>query len=172
MNRSEGGSIEGYVDPTPPFDFALSAHIFADGDLQVAHFDGTAHRQVLRIDDSLVLATVESVGSVDDPRLRARFTGNSALSDHDLTTATALISTMFNAKLDVTPFYRSIHEDPVMAVLASKLRGLKNPRTMTVFEALVDSVIEQQISLRVAHILQYRVIKALGDTLFANGRRY
>ncbi len=45
------------------------------------------------------------------------------------------------------------------------LRGLKSPGTPTVFEALVDSIIEQQISIKVAWVLENRLIKAFGDPL-------
>ncbi len=172
MNRSEGGSIVRYVDPTPPFDFTLSAHIFSDGDPQIVYFDGRCYHRVLRVDDSLILAIVGSIGSVNDPRLRARFVSDHALSDYDLDSAAALLGCVFNAQLDVSPFYRAIRGDRVMADLTDKLRGLKNPMTATVFEALFDSIVEQQISLRVAHVLERRVIKAFGDELFVNGQRY
>jgi DNA-3-methyladenine glycosylase II len=79
---------------------------------------------------------------------------------------------VFNAHLDVKPFYHAIRNDPVMAELSGKLRGLKNPATATVFQALFDSIIEQQISLNVAHVLQRRVIKAFGDVLVVDGNTY
>ncbi|MGZ4885888.1 MAG: DNA-3-methyladenine glycosylase family protein, partial [Halobacteriota archaeon] len=161
-----------YIEPTPPFDFTLSAQIFADGDPQIAYFDGKKYRRVLRVYDSLILAIVESMGSINDPQLRVRFASNYALSDRDLNTATALISSVFNTQLDVSPFYQSVRENRVMADLTHKLRGLKNPMTTMVFEALFDSVIEQQISLAVAHVLERRVIKALGNELFVNDQHY
>jgi DNA-3-methyladenine glycosylase II len=172
MNRNEDGRHVRYVDPTPPFDFILSAHIFTDGDPQIAYFDGRAYHRVLRVDDCLILATVESIGSVDDPRLRMRFASDHALSDRNLNEATALIGSVFNAQLDVSPFYQLVLEDRIMAKLTNKLRGLKNPKTTTVFEALFDSIIEQQISLSVAHVLEGRVIKAFGDDLCVNNHHY
>ncbi|MGZ4894549.1 MAG: DNA-3-methyladenine glycosylase family protein [Halobacteriota archaeon] len=172
VNRSESGSSVRYIEPTPPFDFTLSAQIFADGDPQIAYFDGKKYRRVLRVYDSLILAIVESMGSINDPQLRVRFASNYALSDRDLNTATALISSVFNTQLDVSPFYQSVRENRVMADLTHKLRGLKNPMTTMVFEALFDSIIEQQISLAVAHVLERRVIKALGNELFVNDQRY
>src|SRR3974390_186743 len=150
------------IDCTPPFDFALSAHILADGDPQIAKYDGSAYRQVLRVGSKLLLATVASIGSVDSPELRATFKSDRLLSDRDAIMAHAIISSVFNADLEVKPFYQTIQNDPVMAELTGKLRGLKNPATVTVFQALFDSIIEQQISLNVAHVLQRRVIKAFG----------
>jgi DNA-3-methyladenine glycosylase II len=160
------------IDCTPPFDFALSAYILADGDPQIAKYDGTVHRQVLRVGGKLLLATVASVGTIDSPQLRATFASDRPLTDHDASAAHAVISSVFNAHLDVKPFYHAIQNDPIMAELSGKLRGLKNPATATVFQALFDSIIEQQISLNVAHVLQRRVIKAFGDVLAVDGSTY
>ncbi|MGA3198372.1 MAG: DNA-3-methyladenine glycosylase 2 family protein [Halobacteriota archaeon] len=160
------------IDCTPPFDFALSAYILADGDPQIAKYDGTAYRQVLRVGGKLLLTTIASVGSIDSPQLRAAFRSDRSLTDRDAPAARAVISSVFNAELDVKPFYQAIRNDPVMAELSGKLRGLKNPATATVFQALFDSIIEQQISLNVAHVLQRRVIKAFGDALIVDGTTY
>jgi DNA-3-methyladenine glycosylase II len=160
------------VDPTPPFDFALSSHIFADGDPQIAYYDGRALRQVLRVDDKLILATVASVGSTEEPKLRVTLASDRALANREVEVARAIINRVFNADLDVRPFYLAIGKDPILSGLAKKLCGLKNPATSTVFEALFDSIVEQQISLNVAHVLQHRVIKAFGDVLRFNGEYY
>ena len=62
--------------------------------------------------------------------------------------------------------------DPVMAGLVRQLHGLRAPSTPTVFEALVDSVIEQQISLHVAQGIEHRLIRALGNTIRTNGTTF
>ena len=59
-----------------------------------------------------------------------------------------------------------------MAGISGKLRGLKVPTTPMVFEALVDSVIEQQISLLVAHRMQNRLIRAIGQQAVIRGQTY
>jgi DNA-3-methyladenine glycosylase II len=59
-----------------------------------------------------------------------------------------------------------------MAQLTRKLRGLKIPTTPTVFEALVDSIVEQQISLKVANSLENRIIKKFGESLDLDGATY
>ena len=79
---------------------------------------------------------------------------------------------MFNIRDDLNLFYKAIEKDPVMAGIAGKLRGLKSPTTPTVFEALTDSIIEQQISLKVARTLQSRLIRRTGKQLALDGRVY
>jgi len=58
-----------------------------------------------------------------------------------------------------------MEKDSIMASLVSQLRGVKSPTTLTVFEALVDSVIEQQISLKAAHSIEKQLIRAVGNPL-------
>ncbi|MGA7075364.1 MAG: DNA-3-methyladenine glycosylase 2 family protein [Halobacteriota archaeon] len=172
MQKNERTHLIRTVDPTPPFDFALSSHILADGDPQIAQYDGSEYRQVVRVGNKLLLATIASKGSVETPQLRVAFTSDLALTKRDVAAAHTIISSVLNVHLDVNPFYGAIRNDPIMADLTRKLRGLKNPATATVFEALFDSIVEQQISLNVAHVLQRRVIKTFGDVLLADGDQY
>ncbi len=160
------------VDPTPPFDFVLSSHVFADSDPHIAHFDGSTYQRVLRVGATPLLARIVSTGSVETPRLHVTFTSDHPLTDYEVTTARSIIRSLLNADLNVSVFYRAIGDDPVLSMLARKLRGLKNPTTETVFEALVDSIIEQQISLSVAHLLQRRVIRAFGEVLRVEDGEY
>jgi len=170
--RNGQSVIKEIIDCIPPFDFALSARILADGDPQIAKYDGNAYRQVVRIGDRLLLATVTSAGSVDSPQLLAELTSDGSVTDHDLASALETIGSVFNAHLDINPFYEAIRNDSTMAELSDKLHGLKNPLTPTVFQALFDSIVEQQISLTVAHVLQRRVIKTFGDALVLDGKTY
>ena len=59
-----------------------------------------------------------------------------------------------------------------MFVLTDRLKGLRSPTTQTIFEALIDSIIEQQISLKAAWSLQRRVIETFGDVLRTNDKAY
>jgi DNA-3-methyladenine glycosylase II len=70
------------------------------------------------------------------------------------------------------PFYKEVQTDKILAGLADKLRGLKSPTTRTVFEALVDSIVEQQISLKVATSIENKLIKKFGDVLNLEGEVY
>lgn len=53
----------------------------------------------------------------------------------------------------------------VLLDLSKRLRGLKSPTTENVFEAMVCSIVEQQISLILAHKMEEKIIKAFGDVL-------
>ena len=156
----------------PPFRFDLSAEIFANGDRQIRTYEKGRFRQIIRANGKLILATVESVGTVDKPKLCAELKSDRELTQEDKKKAEEAISVLFNLNFDLAPFYEEVKKDKVMACLTQKLRGLKSPTTQTVFEALVDSIVEQQISLKVANGMEKKLIKKFGDALGLEGEVY
>ncbi len=160
------------LSPTPPYDFTLSAGIFSDGDAHIRKFEGGTFWQVIRLDNGLVLVRVKSTGTVDNPRLDVELISKRGINRRDKLEAERIVTSLLNLKLDLKPFYSVAEKDKVMSGMVKRLRGLKSPLTATPFEALVDSIIEQQISLTVAHGLQTKVIKSFGDPLSLNGESY
>jgi DNA-3-methyladenine glycosylase II len=160
------------VSPVPPFDFDLTAMVFSDGDERIRTYEDGEYWQVVRTGDKLVLTCVTSVGSVEKPDLSLRLKSNELIRRADSKTVEETVSHLFNLRMDLTSFYEDVRDDEVMLSLAQRLRGLRSPSTPTVFEALVDSLIEQQISLKVAHGLEVRLVKALGDTVSLDGEVY
>lgn len=167
--RGEGKYL--ILSPVPPFDFALSAFIFSGGDPEIRSYADGAFRQVLRMDSRLLLVTVTSEGTVDRPRLKVQI-GPGPVPSMELGATGEAVTRLFNLDLDLSLFIGAVRTDPVMSALARRLRGLKPPRTATVFEALVDSIIEQQISLTAARSIERRVILTFGDTLKLEGKVY
>jgi len=160
------------ITPVPPFDFHLSATIFSGGDHQIRTYENGKYWQVVRAHNKLVLITITSLGTVDNPELSVELKSNESISTKDKKLIEETVFSLYNLKFDLTPFYDEVKADKVMATLIRQLRGLKNPTTPTVFEALVDSIIEQQISLNVAHVLERNVIKTFGAQLTINDKIY
>jgi len=159
------------LEPVPPFDFPLSCSIFTGGDPQVRIYEGGIYRQATRVKGRLVLLLITSAGTVDQPEMRVRIAPG-PISPGERKAAGHLVTSLFNLDLDLSLFARAVQGDPVMSAIAVCLRGLKPPRTATVFEALADSIIEQQISLAAAHSIGKRVTRALGDILEIGGGSY
>jgi DNA-3-methyladenine glycosylase II len=159
------------LDPVPPFNFELSASIFSGGDHQIRSFKEGAFHQVMRANGYLILVTVTSAGTVELPRVKVQVQPG-PIPARILKVAGQAVTALFNLDLDLSLFMKAVRDDPVMSALAVRLRGLKTPRTPTVFEALVDSVIEQQISLTAAHSIEKRVTRTFGDQLEIDGERY
>lgn len=161
------------LEPTPPYDLDLSAKIFAEGgDEHIRTFKGGTFWQVLKVDDQLVLAKAKSVGTVEQPELCLDLESDIEVSGDLERKAKDLLSSILHLDMDLKPFYKAVEGDRVLGELTRLLRGLKSPGTPTVFEALVDSIIEQQISIKVAWVLENRLIKAFGDPLEIDSQTY
>jgi DNA-3-methyladenine glycosylase II len=156
----------------PPFRFDLSAELFANGDKQIRNYEKGRFWQVIRVNDKLILATVKSVGTIDKPKVSAELRSDNKITEEDKKKAEEDISILFNLNFDSAPFYEQVKTDEVMAYLTQKLKGLKSPSTQTVFEALIDSIVEQQISLKVANDMEKKLIKKFGDALDLEGEIY
>jgi DNA-3-methyladenine glycosylase II len=160
------------ITPVPPFDFDLSTRIFSNGDEQIRKYESGRYWQVIPVDNKLVLATIKSSGSVDFPRLSVELKSNDEISATDRLKVEEVIGSSLNLALDLEAFYKEVKNDRVISAIVGKLRGLRSPRTPTVFEALVSSIIEQQISLSVAHSIERKVVRSFGDALKIDNRIY
>ncbi len=160
------------IRPIPPFDFELSALVFRDGDRQIRKYEDGKYWQVLRINDELIRLCVKTAGTVDEPCLSIEFACNCSLTRKEKGKATERARVLFNSDLDLNRFYEDIRQDPILATIARNLRGLRSPTTSTVFEALIDSIVEQQISLNVASGMETKMIRAFGEELRLEDQTY
>jgi DNA-3-methyladenine glycosylase II len=156
----------------PPFRFDLSCEIFANGDKQIRNYGNGRFWQVIRVNGKLVLAVAESTGTIDEPKVTIELKSDKVITGEDKKTARDAVTALFSLDLDLEPFYETVKSDKIMAQLTRELWGLKNPTTPTVFEALVDSIVEQQISLKVANSIEHRIIKKFGDAVNVEGEIY
>ncbi len=160
------------LNPVPPYDFTLSTFVFSSGDPQIRKSENGRFWQIIRVGEKLVLAEITGQGTTGNPALKVRLSSEEPISSGESEHAVNIISRVLNLNDYLAPFYQAVRNDPPLRELTKRLRGLKVPTTPTVFEALVDSIIEQQISLAVARTLEGRLTKLFGDSLVVDGQTY
>lgn len=111
------------INALAPFDFDLSAQIFANSDRQVHALADGCFSQVIHVDGKLILANLTSRGTVDKPTLNLELKSNSALSLDEKNKSEAIISYIFNPKLPLCEFYEEVKADATMSHIAQKLYG-------------------------------------------------
>jgi DNA-3-methyladenine glycosylase II len=82
-----------------------------------------------------------------------------------------LVRRMLGVEVDLTPFYRSASKVPWLHPLVSRMRGVRPPRYPTVWEACVNAIVFQQISLHAASSIMGRLTVALSEPVEHNGVR-
>ena len=160
------------INPKSPFNFELSAKIFSNGDPQIQRYEKGSYWQLIWLNNKLVLITVRSLGSVDKPELSVSIKPDNELNKKDSELARKILTSIFNLDFDLKYFYNDMFEDRIMSKLTLKLCGLNSPTTPTFFEAIVSSIIEQQISLKAARSIETKMIKEFGNMLQLDDETY
>lgn len=111
------------------------------------------------------------IARVAQPRARSlavTIEGN-AVDASDRKRGLALIRRTLGVDRDVRPFTRAAATVPWLAPLARRMRGIKPPRYRSLWEAFVNAVVFQQVSLHAASAVVQRLILAFGIALESEG---
>jgi DNA-3-methyladenine glycosylase II len=160
------------LNPVPPFDFNLSTRSFSNGDAQIQKYENGKYWQVIRKNRLLIYIAVSALGTTDNPRLLVELRSPEKLSGSDVEAVLDVVRSIFNLQIDLNSFYEEVQDDEIMSKVVQHLRGLKTVATSTPFEALVSSIIAQQISLSAASRIEQRLVKKLGGVLQVDGNTY
>ena len=161
------------IKPVPPFDFALTLGVYASfRDQKVDIYDGSSFSRLLASDGSNYLVTARPAGTVDQPEVRVWITPPPA-TDQVNRELIEKLQWMMGADVDLAPFYQLVeNRDPVLLSVVRNLRGLKPPRTPSMFEALIIAITEQQIALAVSSRLRGKLVMRYGEGMPIQGRSY
>lgn len=119
-----------------------------------------------------MLVQVRDVDNEGDTVLAVDILSGDPIRSEERDEAEKRVSALLSLPDDLIAFFRTINADPLMTGVARDLYGLRAPQSATVFEALVTSIIEQQISIQVARALEARLVKRFGERLEVAGRTY
>ncbi len=159
--------------PRALFDFDLSAAFatYGGGRYAADSFEDGRFRRAVESEGGPVLVTVESQGSVSEPLLNIRLSGES-LSSSTADRLTETGSRLVGAHVDLVPFYDAVKHDDAVSLLAGRFYGLGIPQAATPFEAIVLAILGQQISGHVARVLRETIVDRLGDSVEFGGTVY
>ena len=151
------------IRPRAPFDFAATAGFlrFTKREAVDTFADGR-YRRALHLGGRLRLLNVAAAGTPARPRLDVTLEGAGPAG---LEEAEARVRQIFSTEHDLKKFRAQVAGDPLMSKLEAMHRGLHIARWPTVFEALVISILSQQISTAVAMTLKRRVVEKYGERL-------
>ena len=82
-----------------------------------------------------------------------------------------LVRRMLGVEVDLTPFYRSASKVQWLHPLVSRMRGVRPPRYPTIWEACVNAIVFQQISLHAASSIMGRLTVGLSEPVEHSGVR-
>ena len=162
------------IAPIAPYDFELTAgqpNYSRDQEFRTEDYIDGSYVRLLDLGDRVALASVRSNGTADDPALAVALTGD-GLTDDDADQAARQITWLLGCDQDLRPFYDSVSHDPVLSEVVEQFYGYHNTRTASVFEALVQAVMGQQIATAVARVVRNLLIRNYGVRGTIDGREW
>jgi DNA-3-methyladenine glycosylase II len=148
--------------PVPPFRLDLTVWLLRRRPHNlVDRWDGRTYRRVLVVPDQVVKVAVTQTGPAESPLLLVE--ASHPLPHGNLTAIlTSRLTRMLGMNADLAPFYRLAESDNRLGPLVRRFRGFKPPRFPSVFEALVNAIACQQLTLTLGIHLLNRLATAYG----------
>ncbi len=148
--------------PVPPFRLDLTAWALRRRpDNQIDVFDRGRYSRVLPVGETAVEVSLSQDGPPADARVEVRVQGVRRSGGRQSQIA-ATVEQMLGMRTDLSRFYAVARRDARLGSLAQRFIGLKPPRFPTLFEAMINGIACQQLSLNVGVLLLNRLCEACG----------
>lgn len=152
------------IDPLAPFRLDLSVWALRRRPRNtIDAWDGRCYQRTLPLSGTTCEVSIASTGGQTDRRLRVEVTSNDGQPREDEVRVS--VERLLGIRVDLSDFYRMAESDDLIGSMTARLRGLKPPRFPTVFEALVNAVACQQLSLEAGLSILNRLATTFGETI-------
>lgn len=158
--------------PKPPYDFDLSCSVFGFEKPMPALYERGVWKRALRLNSAkLIPVALRSLGTVKQPKIEIQCF--SEVTGTEKSELAANLDWMFSFSEDLTSLYAFMERESILKDVKEKLYGLKSGSMgATVFESIVKTILQQQISLRVSFWMTNRLVARFGENAKVNGRVY
>ncbi len=152
------------LQPIAPFRLDLTVWALRrDPRNQIDRWDGREYRRVLILEGVPVETVVTQAVSVERPQLLVTAVPAGCVSRLKARVTDAL-DKMLGLSWDLSEFYDFAASKRRLGTLARQFRGLKPPRFLSVWDAMVNAISCQQLSMTVGIILMNRLAARFGPS--------
>lgn len=123
-------------------------------------WNGQYYTRVFNIENKPIKVVVEQINSINNPELLVSI--NEPINKTVQEKIIHLIETMFGLQQDLHDFYKTAKQDAHLNPLVIQFMGVKPPCFPSLFEALINAISCQQISLDAGLQIQNRLIQQVG----------
>lgn len=150
------------LKPLSPFRLDLTVWTLRRrSDNMIDRWDGKTYRRTIIIEEKPAEISVTQIGKIEKPSLNVTITSKENLPKAK-EVARALVEKMLGLKVDLSQFYNFAKCNAELKPLMELFFGVKPPRFPSVFEALVNGISCQQLTLTIGIQLLNRLTSAYG----------
>lgn len=159
------------VTVSPPYNFNLQWKLYSAEEPQPETYKNGILRRAFKIGSKLIPVDVNSIGTTRYPKLRVNVFSN--LTPNKKRLLLEIVKYFFSLEDNFNGLYKFMDRDDVLCKIKNKLYGLRPPKMgINTFEGVIRSIIQQQISLRVAQRINSALIKTFGEKSDIGGEIY
>lgn len=150
--------------PTPPFRLDLTAWVLRRRPENLLdRWDGQTYRRALPLENKIVELAVQQTGSPSRPRLAVTAAAKEIPANSEIILR-PIIERLLGTQINLRAFYSLAATQKHLQPLIAEFAGFKPPRYPTIFEALLNAISCQQVSLHVGIMLLNRLVQTFGKT--------
>lgn len=159
-----------FLSVTPPFrlDFTVWALRRRQKNL-MDRWDGNQYRRIVVLNNNPIQLTVTQPGATKESKLVIALQSKKEITALVRKEAKALVQQMLGLSIDLHPFYVLANKHDVLKSLVAQFTGVKPPRFPNVFEALVNAIACQQVTLDLGILLLNRLSERFGPVFVDAG---
>lgn len=158
-----------FLRAIPPFrlDFTVWALRRREKNL-MDRWDGNTFRRVVLFNNDPLQLSVKQTGTPRAPKLAITLQSEKEITAPMRKQIKTLVQRMLGLEINLHPFYLVANKNRILQSLAAQFRGVKPPRFPNNFEALVNAIACQQITLDLGIVLLNRLCAKFGKE-FSDG---
>ena len=151
--------------PAPPFRLDLTAWLLRRRPENLLdRWDGQTYRRALAIENAIVQLAVRQIGSPSRPRLSVTAAAKEIPANSEIILRRK-IEGLLGTQINLRAFYSLAATQKRFQSLITEFAGFKPPRYPTIFEALLNAISCQQVSLHVGIMLLNRLVQTFGKAV-------
>ena len=150
------------IIPLPPFRLDLTVWGLRRGlHNRLDRWDGETYRRTIAWDGALFEVSVKQHSGIDNPVLEIETRAKEDCPGLGMSVIKAL-NCLLGLNIDLTCFYHFAEDHEELENLVANFRGVKPPRFLNLFEALVNGIIFQHLSLSAGTNLLNHLVETWG----------
>jgi DNA-3-methyladenine glycosylase II len=159
--------------PERPYSLARTAERLVRFTQLVDRMDADGqYRRCLHLAGELVLMSVSQSGSAAKATLHVTLTGIALDGDATQLAAERVVRRSLGAGCKLRPFYLALGHDPLLAKSIRAHRGMALCGGATLFEAMLTSILAQQVNLKFAYSIYDELVLRYGERLEVDGETF
>jgi DNA-3-methyladenine glycosylase II len=127
-------------------------------------FEEGVWRRAIRLESGkLIPVALQSIGTVEEPKIEVKYF--QTVNEQEKKELTKKLDWMFSFSQDLAALYAFMDKDLVLSDLKRRFCGICKAGSIgaTVFETIIKSIIQQQISIRVAFSITNKIVTRFGE---------